>query len=263
MGGTIALTLRTPKNKEYRMNRWTNILPDAITNYWLTQKHPEHINHIMRSWRQMRTDYNKNKSTGKFENNMTGVYFPSQGLVPVGYGLVVVDMVNSVILSNQGYTSIGRIYSDYYMFKDIIEMYGNVDKAVEELQRQVKRNKPNYDESKILTFATLHEHGRIREYLKWDRVHNKPETIDISNMPLKDIFTACLDRDGMFSDGMGFPIDLSPFTVEKFDASKSSYMEMKARVLDLGFKLTVKEEAAWDRFLLEELYEDEEEDEDD
>ena len=105
MGGSVGLTIREPNGKEHRMCRSTGVLSWAIRNMKLVNKDPEHITAVLKTWEEMRNDYERNKESGNFEIEMTGCYAPYPYLAPIGYGLVVVDMVHNEILDNQGYTS--------------------------------------------------------------------------------------------------------------------------------------------------------------
>src|SRR3989344_333452 len=111
MGGSIGITVREENGKEHRMCRWTNTLPWLITNIRLLNKDPAHIGGYLQRWDEMVEDFKKHSGDKKFEYPMTPVYAPYPFLAPHGYGLVVVDLQQNHILTSQGYTELGSIYS--------------------------------------------------------------------------------------------------------------------------------------------------------
>jgi len=222
MGGTVAVTLRKPDGTEYRMDRWTNSMPWGFNNMKLMRHDMDHVDEYLEQWLMMQTDYEKNKGTGKFENNMTECYFPSNGLAPLGYGLVVVDMVNNVILSMQGYTAFDSLCaasvsmglmnesnpdSNAYMLREFIEA-GQVAGVL---------RKSNWEEPNPYVALTQTYDEVVAELADWEN---------------NDIFD--------------FKLDLSPFTLEEFEEyNPQALIKYRARLLELGFELTDKENEIW------------------
>lgn len=115
MGGTIAVTLRTPSGEVYRMARSTNSFPGFICSQRFLDSDPEWIAQYLSEWREMAEDYKLNHESGKYKFNMTPAYFPYNLCAPVGYGMVFIDMVNKQIHTHQGYSNIELVYR--YHFK--------------------------------------------------------------------------------------------------------------------------------------------------
>lgn len=110
MGGNLAWTLRLEDGTEYRMDRWTNAMPELITNAAFLRGEPAAIEAALDSWLAMKADWEANKDNGTFKLPMTEVYAPyPYGMQPSEYGLVVTDFVTKTILSLQGYTNLGQI----------------------------------------------------------------------------------------------------------------------------------------------------------
>lgn len=118
MGGSIGFTVRLPNGTEHRMTRWTNPIPDFIHNMKFINKDLRHFEEYQTQWNGMREDWlkhtkrcnKKNHINCKFNYLMTPVYAPYPYLAPTEYGLIVVDMMNNVIISCQGYSKIGQMY---------------------------------------------------------------------------------------------------------------------------------------------------------
>lgn len=108
MGGNLAVTIITEDGEMYKMNRWTNSLPDFVNNMKFVQKDKEHLANYLASWLKMKEDWAKNGPNGPFEFPMTSSYFPHFEMVPVDYGLVVIDMKKNKIYSQQGYSTPGK-----------------------------------------------------------------------------------------------------------------------------------------------------------
>lgn len=111
MGGNVAWTIRQADGTEYRMDRWTNIFPDVTMNDAFLGGEPEAFAAAIESWLSMKDDWERNRATGKFENNMTKVYAPYPfGLRPSEYGFIVTDFVTKTMISCQHYTTLGRFF---------------------------------------------------------------------------------------------------------------------------------------------------------
>jgi len=211
MGGSIAFTLRLEDGTEYRMCRWTNILPWAITNKKMIEKDPSHIQKVLENWLKMKDDYERNKDSGNFENNMTDVYFPFDLLAPTDYGLVVVDFVNNVILESQGYTEIGRIY-------------GSVSPC----------------DDNFYELQSLFESGRIRQC--------ETETGIVYIDPSKSFNEFLSDIQSLHSLIVDMsPLTIESFSEHDY----KEHIMMRERILELGFKLNNEDEEGWSEWINE------------
>lgn len=106
MGGSVKVIVRKEDGTINAMTRWTNSLS------WLIHRSDSFIstendafNRYMQSFNDMKADYDKNKHNGKFELNMTDVYFHDgcDSLAPVDYGILVMDYKTKTLISSQGY----------------------------------------------------------------------------------------------------------------------------------------------------------------
>lgn len=252
MSGPVSFTIRTTDKTEHRMCRSTRCLPWAITNQFMIEKSPVHIEQATFNWYDMLADYELNKSTGKYKYNMTNVYLPGVGLAPYSYGLVVVDMVNDVILTAQNYTSVGKFYKDfsssvYYSLSD--DNLSDED-IIEILKNAVDSSGPSMEEDDMVAFARLWFNGKVKHESYWNS--KGIELVDASTLSLVDIVNR---RD--FKRYNTFTIDMSPFVIEKFENTVEDYTKMLKRVDELGFVLSDDEEKTWSEWL-EELSKDEE-----
>jgi len=212
MGGTVSVTVRR-KGEEFRMQRWTNSLPWFALNDRLYEGGEDYLNDYLEQWLLMKSDYEKNKDSGKFEHNMTDAYFPSSGLCPDGYGLVVVDYDTRTILSMQ----------DYCSFNDINTAGILLDKD----------NKS--EDSRYSIFKRLVEKGYINS------AYTREGEIDISSMSFTDIEEKYL---GEITDSYYFTI-INDWDVIYFDDDADGVRAFKDKVEELGFELSDTEENYW------------------
>lgn len=106
MGGSVGVVVRKPNGEVVPMCRWTNIMPYHLMDVDLhSNNFDEWYTKFTKSWLEMKEDYIKNKDTGKFEHNMTDVYFPHDNMIPVEYGIIVFDFLKKTIYSAQEYCS--------------------------------------------------------------------------------------------------------------------------------------------------------------
>lgn len=228
MGGTVAVTLREPDGKEHRMYRWTNPLPGFVECIHLINKDPEYIQSYLRLWFEMAEDWKKHKEDEKFEFPMTACYAPYPGLLaPEGYGLVVLDMQKDKILSMQGYSSFGKM-DEAALF---LSMSPNVFTGDSDEHAPHRR------------FAELFKAGRVK-----GRYSYEGKEVPQGEANVEDLLKAIRKRKS--SDWVYYELDLSPFTIEDFgDFSDQHASNFKARLIELGFELTDKENDIWDAWI--------------
>ena len=223
------MTLRVPDGTEYRMERWTNPTPFYITNVNLLHDDMDHVKTWSQPWLDMKDDYERNKDTGKFENNMTSVYFPGGILSPSEYGIIVVDMVNKIIIDAQDYTRFGKITTmEVYLFAHQDEL------------EDVERLKAFIDEGRVIEFKETSLDSHVREDIS-------PILYDPS-MASSEIIQAVISgaMDGKFI------VDMSPYVIERFDSRTRDGIEAAMRRIEnLGFVLTDEEKNAWNEAINE------------
>lgn len=241
MGGTVAVTLRKPDGIEYRMDRWTNSMPWGICNAKMLQSDEQHIADYLHQWIEMRDDYEANKDTGNFEHNMTDCYFPSDGLAPCGYGLVVVDHVNKVILDMQDYTTFDYIGAAGVGLEIPFDIK-NGDKIELDPDGDAIRLKGFLDAGMVKGVSTRKSYDEKREY------------DDISGMSFSDILIKVSDSKSR--DWFQFVLDLGDWSYERFDdCDPQSLRNYRDRLLELGFKISKEENKVWEDLIKE--YEEE------
>jgi len=115
MGGNVAWTIRTADGVEYRMDRWTNVFPEVVSDEFLFGSGP-HLEAAVREWQDMRDDWERNKDSGQYALPMTPVYAPfPYGLRPSEYGFIYTDFVTGTLVSCQHYCGFGkeRVYPSF------------------------------------------------------------------------------------------------------------------------------------------------------
>jgi len=104
LGGVIGLTVRLPDGREYRMERWTNILPSIIYT-------PQFWNGDADVWKETLTHWETEiakKGRGKTIISSWKMY-QHPYLAPSEYGILVIDYKTMTIVSAQGYLSVNTI----------------------------------------------------------------------------------------------------------------------------------------------------------
>lgn len=222
MGGTVAVVVRLESGEEYRMHRWTNALPWFYNNIKFFQKDMTHIEEYLNQWKEMRDDWHANHETGKFAFNMTGCYAPYPApLAPASYGIVVFDFMKNAVVSAQDYTSFDKCY-----------LVGKSDSERHEAQIE------------------LLERGRIKSIVAAKRDYD--EIVDVPKNA--DEFRELISRERRQDNGIfcyNVIYDTSPFKIHEFDPYKEDFLRAKQVIVDLGFKLTSDDEAAWDKYFKE------------
>lgn len=217
MGGTVAVTLRTPDGTVHRMARWTNTLPWFVKNAKFFARDPAHVAEWMQKWFEMRADYERHREDEQFEFPMTSAYAYHTLLAPEGYGLVVLDQRDGFILDSQGYTGF-----DYFA------LYGHSDP--EDLIQAKELMRAGHVES--ITSLGLHDdRGERRQY---------GEVLSAQPDELMDL----LQRSGPFQ------LNLKPQGWQhlRFPETAEGIGKLREAVLARGFELTPEEEAAWARY---------------
>ena len=223
MGGSVAVTVREPNGEEHRMCRWTNSLPWFVKNVRLLGKDPVHLKSYLDTWKDMKEDYVKHKSDGKFERNMSALYAPYPFLAPRSYGLVVVDMQRDHILCYNDYTSTDTLA----VFQGDISDLSTCD-----------------DESNIVRAKEFLEKNKVKRTLFYDRINKRmsPLTGIKSTSDLVNALNNHLE--------IGLELDMSPYTFISYNPyDNQEAIKMREKVRDLGFKLSDQENALWDKWI--------------
>lgn len=197
----------------------------------------------------MKEDWEKNKLSGNFDFNMTDVYFPSSGLAPEGYGLVVVDMVNDVILSSQGYCSFERLH--LFEVKNLIDRFlhnnknVSTDEAIDYFLN--KKEDPEEGPNVLQVIKELYDNNFIIN-ISERALRGKVKHLDL--MKFKDFKS--LIKYVLKGSILEKELNIKGFDVENFEEyNKEDGLKMKNRIKELGFELDEKDLKQWDNFFKE------------
>lgn len=248
MGGALAITLREPDGTEHRMIRWTNSLPWFVKNMRFVNKEQAHINNYMKQYNDMQNDWEKHKDDKKFKFPMTEVYTPYPGgLAPAGYGLVVIDMANNVILTMQNYCQFYELHGAEIN----LDLYNREDGL------------GNSEEDAYQRAKEFMEAGKgIPVYIgqKKKRGQKKPEytQIECPDISFDDFIKDIRDERKIAPwknkrRAWAIKLDLSPFEIKEFNGEDviQEIKRLKQEIVKLGFKLSKDEEKDWDEYIAE------------
>lgn len=159
---------------------------------------------------------------------------PTGDVSPDGYGLVLIDRMNKVILSCQGYSHVNAING-----ASILNEFNGV---------VIRMGEDDDDRGSALNFIELFLGGRVKHVEIYDREKNEMVKHDISHCKTpQEIIDMFKDDDSVHF--WNVVIDTDPYTVENFEESVEGLLALKQRVLDLGFKLTDVEEGYWKAYI--------------
>jgi len=274
MGGTVAVTLRTEDGKEHRMARWTNIFPETVHNleflsgdlsYW--DESLKRFYDMKQDWDDNHEEYEKRQAERPddyeyqdvFQFPMTPCYGDYTNLAPEGYGLIVLDQKNKKILEMQGYTHFGDMMKasismamDWDTMQEIRDGKVSVKDCMEHLRK-------NTDYNVALDFYDLCEAGKVVAKASYNRDLGDFETFSLQ----KGISTEQIFKHEILDEKRGmdrYVLDLSPYTVERFDEDSEGAIQMRKRVLELGFVLSDEEEKIWQEWINDNLEQENEDD---
>ena len=224
MGGNLAITIREPNGKEHRMDRHTNSMPFFVNNVRLCDKDSDYLANYLKTWYDMLADWEKSGHRGsKCKLPMTACYAPYPFLAPSEYGIVVIDMMKDVILDLNGYSEFGTLH----------------DSGVRlELQSPASHGLGPKD----VPCENLKEFAERGQVVSFNQYKKKP--LDWRGKTFEEIKTFILDPANADKFGK-IVLDMSPFKVERFEESHEGALKLRERVLELGFKLSKKEEKLW------------------
>lgn len=215
MGGSIGFTIREENGKEHRMCRWTNVTPGFFNNIRFINKDPEYLNNFLKTWQDFVEDYKLHKKDKKFVHNMTDIYAPYPFLAPIEYGLIVVDYKTNTVIHSQNYSSIDKFLA--------IGLYD--------------------DEEKLETCKELMDEKRITGYEAWDRLKKEDIINKKKNINLSEAIELSKNSDIAY---LTLYVDSKPWTFHRYkNDNVNGWNQFKKHILDLGFKLTKKEEKIW------------------
>jgi len=104
LGGQIALTIRKKDGTEYRMERWTNILPDHIHTIDFWKGREDIWDETIKHWQLESSKGSKGKTIISSWEMYKNPY-----LAPSEYGILVIDYKTMSIVSCQRYIGISHL----------------------------------------------------------------------------------------------------------------------------------------------------------
>jgi hypothetical protein len=149
MGGTVAVTIRDPSGKIHKMGRWTNPLPRFVNSFKFITCDEKHLKDYLDVWYQMRQDWKTYGDSADNPSPMSSCYARDANMMcaPQEYGIVVIDYVDHVLITNQGYAPFGRsdlfkifLRGDREYCEDVVHLIqsGRVTKATRENMKFVQ-----------------------------------------------------------------------------------------------------------------------------
>lgn len=227
MGGSVGITIRQEDDVEHRMCRWTNSIPDFINHIKLIKKDESHLNDYLSLWFQMLEEYTSGEYKKK-EHTMSDVYAPYPFLAPMDYGLVVVDYKTSTILHMQNYTALGSI------------LPCDIDFELTS-KSELQDYKVLFDERRFL---------KVRCYDPTEGVDDPFPIIELDEkMSFEEFVTNCMDNDKI-PKWRFIEVDLSPWTITRFEKNLEGLKELKKSIIKLGFTFSEEEENMWKEYML-------------
>lgn len=263
MGGSLAWTLRLSDGTEYRMNRWTNEMPHLIVHPDFLDEKPERISECLSSWLDLKADWEENRESGVFRNQIAGVYAPyPYGLRRSEYGLVVTDFQSRTILTHQDYSDLSRIMLPWIQFGCAPDrnMLGYFDRATAfERVGRVKHFEMIVEGEDIA--RALEELGaRFETSARGNSLLAKiPGTVSLADLHAATRAIVARARDAWMLDPECNPrcysaamvFDPAPFSIENFSRFPDGWRRMHARIRDIGLALTPREAGTWEAELAE------------
>ena len=236
MGGTIAVSIRRADGREHRQARWTNPLSHLFLHLGFIEGDDSYLDGYIARWDEMRADWIDNNITGNYRLNMTPCYGDWTHLAPTGYGLVVVDYKNKVVLHSQGYSALTEFLGTAFLEDSVymgVEEWPEPHVVALVKSGRVSRSAWDNDAKDFIA------HGKLTDW--------REETTRKAKVG--------------YPENMGdrYPVDMGDWTFERFGESGNDLTKMWNRLVDLGFEFNEEEEAAWDEFIAERREDDEEE----
>lgn len=250
MGGNLAWTIRLSDGTQYRMDRWTNSLPQLHLNPAFLDESPEGINKALAAWREMKADWDENHERGTYEHLMTQSYAPYPfGLRPSEYGLIVTCFKTKTILSLQGYTDLSRITEMRLWSGPDCDSAFPGRRELSEALRAAGR-------IACYTFVLMNEKAARTFEDAGHSVEPHPHggawiaraKGDCDYKVLTELCDGLRKRDTLLQRSIlevTAQIDLAPFTLREFSESTQGMRDLRAAVIDLGFEIEPEFEADW------------------
>jgi len=231
MGGSVAVTIRTPDGEWHKMERWTNSAAATFTDPSFLAGDEEFIADYINTWTEMCDAYDNCDLSNK---PMAEVYCTSDGArgktAPIDYGLVFIDFLEKRFWHCQGYSDMQTI--SLFKIYNAVELQMGQEEDDQWLERVYKNIVGIKEEKKIedkyqpvvtlKRFATLDE---LKDYAR--------------------------DQKTMFAK---FAMDTQGWNFVSYDENQKGIMSFKQDLLDNGYSLSAEEDKMWDDFIADHIY---------
>lgn len=235
MGGDIRVIIREKSGNIIKMNRWTNSFPDFINSPKFISKDISHYDAYMKSFYEMKKDWEANHESGEFKYPMTDFYFPDDGLLaPSGYGILLIDYMKEKVMSVQGYASLGR-------FDELI-LHTLFDKKIcDDYIMMGLIPKEQYE-----GLVVLFNDGKLNQISTYNPDTKSIEFNDVTKEEL-EVFV----RDNLkIKKPKHFEciINMDPWEIVRFEETDKGLAEAKEFMENLGFEFTDADNKRWNSF---------------
>jgi hypothetical protein len=218
MGGSIKLSVRDTDNNIHNLSVYTSFLSHFILDAGVILKKKDRVNELIKEAIDI---YNHNE-----ENTLS----------PEGYGLVYVDLIENIIISNQSYTSLLSLSTSIFhrIEEEFVDTIKNDKTKNDDLNQIIKLYKNNLLNLYNLSFN--YYDSKTKKYLDYQ--------INATN--LKDFLKECIKTTKDLSS-MSIPVNIEKyFKFYNYDSyDKKDYKEIKNTIKKSGVKFTKKDQFAW------------------
>lgn len=255
MGGNVGVIIKQENGEQIGMDRWTNVMPHFFTSIDLYKGNTKQwYEDFSKQWLVMKNDYEENKDTGNFKENMTSVYFPHDTLSPSEYGIIAVDMQNKKIYSSQDYCNIGSLSLYKLWSRHPDQLQENVDVLKKYINNDMLKELSYYrSETEDFGFLDI-SHLTLNEMITFldEAFNGKLEKFSLpllANINKKDF--------SIYSETITLNTDWN-FFIEN-DRSLG-ILKVKKEMESDGFIFNEKDNQAWKKYLSKSFYGANEED---
>lgn len=238
MGGSISVVIVKPNGEIFKTLAWTNPLPNFINTIHFINKDLEHIERYTKRIVRARKDIQNPELRKKYDSDRIEE-LTQELLAPEGYGLVVFDLKNNLILSCQGYTSFGDISAT------LIELTLGGSVLTDDGLDAVTRIKEIIEAKKIKDIDMLPE---MEKSLKSKYNISKKDLINITFPKLTKLLQDA--RNDRFCLWFDFILNMSPFKIINYEEDKKGCKKMYKKVKSL-YHLSDEEKTMWNNWIKE------------
>lgn len=243
MGGSIAVTIREVNGAEHRMCRWTNATPNFVKSFKTWKHDSRHIEDYVRTWREMREDWETHRDTGKFVHPMTEVYAQHPYLAPCEYGLLIVDHQSNSILSCQGYTRYDRFY--YGMLLSDMRSWRQAGNLVMFPGGEVPDPKAAFFDDDQPDSCRVIRDWCDAGKVTWEFPSGHKSRYQVTAEALWSACDRVWDDRGSPEYHSDLKLDWSPWRCVAYPETLAGWQEFSNEINLLGFSLDAQEKALW------------------